>query len=155
MLRTLARGAAAGAAGTTVLNALTYADMVWRARPASPTPEQTVEEIARRSPGPFDVPGDGDARENRLHALGALTGLATGVGVGAAYAVLRVLGVRPGLLAGSAVASATAFALANGPMTVLGVTEPRRWAATDWLSDVVPHVGYGVATAWTFAATDR
>jgi hypothetical protein len=36
-------GAAAGAAGTAALNAVTYVDMTVRGRPASDTPERTVE----------------------------------------------------------------------------------------------------------------
>ena len=32
-------------------------------------------------------------------------------------------------------------------MTVLGVTDPRTWAATDWVADVIPHLAYGVLTA--------
>ena len=37
------RGAAAGAAGTTALNVVTYLDMAIRGRPASDTPERSVE----------------------------------------------------------------------------------------------------------------
>jgi hypothetical protein len=48
MVREMLRGAAAGAAGTTVLNAVTYVDMALRARPASSTPERTVDTIANR-----------------------------------------------------------------------------------------------------------
>lgn len=48
-LRGLMAGAAAGAAGTTALNAVTYLDMAWRARPASQTPEQAVEKLAERA----------------------------------------------------------------------------------------------------------
>lgn len=43
MLTGLLRGAAAGAAGATVLNAVTYLDMAVRGRPSSSTPEQLVE----------------------------------------------------------------------------------------------------------------
>jgi hypothetical protein len=32
-------------------------------------------------------------------------------------------------------------------MTVLGVTDPRTWAAKDWVADVVPHLAYGALTA--------
>ena len=46
MLRGFVMGAAAGAAGTTALNTMTYLDMVWRARPASSTPETTVKKMA-------------------------------------------------------------------------------------------------------------
>ena len=57
MFANLVRGAVAGAAGTTALNAATYLDMALRARPASETPQHAVDEIARRSGHP--VPGDG------------------------------------------------------------------------------------------------
>jgi hypothetical protein len=69
------RGAAAGAAGTTALNAVTYLDMAWRARPASSTPSDSVDEAVARMP--VDAPGQGDDRDNRISAVGELTGLAT------------------------------------------------------------------------------
>ena len=49
LLRGALRGAAAGASGTTALNTLSYLDMVARARPASTTPEATVEELSKRT----------------------------------------------------------------------------------------------------------
>jgi hypothetical protein len=42
-------GAAAGAAGTTALNAVTYLDMLIRARPESTTPGQVVDARHRSS----------------------------------------------------------------------------------------------------------
>ncbi len=42
-------GAAAGAAGTTALNVVTYLDMAVRGRPASSTPEMTVEKLSEKS----------------------------------------------------------------------------------------------------------
>jgi hypothetical protein len=42
MLKHILRGVAAGAAGTTALNAVTYLDMVLRGRGASSTPEESV-----------------------------------------------------------------------------------------------------------------
>ena len=75
------RGAAAGAAGTTALNAVTYLDMAVRGRPASSTPEETVEKLAHAVH--TEVPGDDETRSNRLSGLGPLTGIATGVAVGA------------------------------------------------------------------------
>lgn len=42
-------GAAAGAAGTPALNAVTYADMVVRARAASSVPPDTVKKLLYRS----------------------------------------------------------------------------------------------------------
>ena len=40
-------GAAAGAAGTTALNVITYLDIAVRGRSTSTTPERTVEAMAR------------------------------------------------------------------------------------------------------------
>lgn len=137
----LLAGAAAGAAGTTALNTVTYLDMVLRGRPASSTPDQTVERLAGLAHLP--IPGDADTRGNRVSSLGALTGILAGVGVGVALGAARAAGWRPGLLGSSALAGAGALLAGNGPMTVLGVTDPRSWAATDWISDLVPHLAYG------------
>ena len=153
MMREILLGAAAGAAGTTALNTATYADMTYRARPASQTPEQTVGKLAEAADVP--VPGQGEARSNRLSALGALSGIVTGVGVGALYGGARALGLRPPVWLGAVLASAAALAGSNGPMTVLGVTDPRSWSSTDWVSDIVPHLAYGVVTAATYAAGER
>ncbi|MGH8861488.1 MAG: hypothetical protein ACRDVG_09695, partial [Jatrophihabitantaceae bacterium] len=81
MFRALIRGALAGAAGTTALNAATYVDMAARGRPSSQTPQHAVEIIADKARRP--IPGDDEQRANRLTGLGSLTGIATGVGVGA------------------------------------------------------------------------
>jgi predicted PurR-regulated permease PerM len=35
----------------------------------------------------------------------------------------------------------------NGPMTVLGVTDPRTWGVVGWISDLIPHFGHGLVTA--------
>jgi len=43
----------------------------------------------------------------------------------------------------------------NGPMTVLGVTDPRTWSAVDWISDVVPHMAYAAVVTTTMDAFDR
>lgn len=67
-------GAAAGAAGATALNAVTYLDMVLRGRPASSTPQQTVEKLSQLTHLP--VPGDAETRSNRVSGLGPLTGIA-------------------------------------------------------------------------------
>lgn len=153
MLRSLMLGAAAGAAGTTALNVVTYLDMLTRARPASSTPERTVEVIAERAG--VAVPGDDDARSNRLSALGAMSGIAAGVGVGAAYGLAHGLGWRPSVATGAVLATVGALIGTNGPMTVLGVTDPRTWAAVDWVSDIVPHLAYGAVTATTYAAGEQ
>lgn len=153
MLRALLLGAAAGAAGTTALDVASYLDMLGRGRPASTTPERTAEVMAERAG--VQVPGDDDARSNRLSALGALSGIAAGIGVGAAYGLARGLGWRPRGAAGAAVATLGALVATNGPMTLLGVTDPRTWAAVDWVSDIVPHLAYGAVTAATYAAGEH
>ena len=145
-------GAAAGAAGTTVLNAVTYLDMVLRGRPASTTPEQTVEAISDAIGVP--VPGEGDARDARVSGLGALSGIAAGVGSGVLYGALRAAGAGTGRGTGTAAATALALLAGNGPMTALKVTDPRRWSSADWLADVVPHLAYGVVTAAVFGGLE-
>jgi hypothetical protein len=45
ILRSVLTGAAAGAAGTTGLNAVTYMDMAGRGRPVSGAPEDTVDRL--------------------------------------------------------------------------------------------------------------
>ena len=144
-LGAVALGAAAGAAGTTALNAVTYLDMAVRGRPSSSTPEKTVEALSDKTGVP--VPGEGDERENRLSGLGPMTGQLAGVGVGALMGVARARGWRPGLAAGTTAATLGALIGTNGPMTVLGVTDPRTWPVKSWVVDIVPHVVYGLVTA--------
>lgn len=141
----LLAGAAAGAAGTTTLNVITYLDMAIRGRPTSTTPQRTVEAMAKLVH--LTVPGTGDTLANRLSGLGALTGYTAGIGIGVILGLAYALGWRPGLTA--ATLAATLFALigTNGPMTVLGVTDPRTWGLVGWISDLIPHFGYGLVTA--------
>ena len=149
----LLRGAAAGAAGTTALNVVAYGDMAVRGRPASTTPEQSVEKLAGRAHVP--VPGDPTRRQNRVEGLGGLTGLAAGVGIGALVGLVRALGYRSQPLVGTGLITAGVLVATNGPMTVLGVTDPRTWSRVDWVSDVVPHLAYGAVVKTTMDAFDR
>ncbi len=151
--RGLLLGAAAGAAGTTALNAVTYLDMALRARPASSTPQETVKKLA--SEAHLTIPGNDEARQNRLGGLGPLTGLVAGVGVGAALGLARSAGWRPGVLVSTLAATAGALLGSNGPMTLLGVTDPRTWLVKDWVSDVVPHLAYGAVAAGVLREIDR
>jgi hypothetical protein len=149
----LLRGAAAGAAGTTALNAVTYLDMVVRGRGASSTPEDSVEKLAETAHVP--IPGEGETRQNRLQGLGALLGLAAGIGAGAAGGLARASGYRSSTPVGTALTALGVLVAANGPMTALGITDPRRWSAADWISDLVPHVAYAVVVRTTLDAFDR
>src|ERR1700712_5079444 len=128
------RGAAAGAAGTTALNTTTYLDMVLRARPASSTPQDTVEQLSKSSG--IGVPGAGAARTNRIEGLAPLLGLGTRVGGGVVLGLGRALGVRPPAAVDVVAATAIALVGANGPMAALGISDPRSWSVTDWVSDL-------------------
>jgi len=43
----------------------------------------------------------------------------------------------------------------DGPAVALGVTDPRQWDLNSWLSDIVPHLAYGLATALSYDALAR
>lgn len=148
--KALAAGAAAGAAGVTALNTVTYLDMALRGRPASDTPERSVEALTEKMP--LSIPGDEDTRQNRLLGLGPLTGVAAGVTVGAAMGLLRSAGRSVPVWAAGPVAALAAMAAGDGPMAALGVTDPRSWSLKDWVSDVVPHLAFGFTAAWTLDA---
>ena len=141
----LLRGAAAGAAGTTALNAVGYLDIVYRARAASDTPQVTVEALAHTLG--VEIPGEGADKENRTAGLGALTGIAAGVGMGALLGLARASGWRPGSALTCGVAAIGALIGTNAPMTVLKVTDPRTWSRADWICDLVPHLAYAAVTA--------
>jgi hypothetical protein len=147
------RGAAAGAAGSTALNAVTYLDMIVRGRGTSSTPEDTVEKLAEKAH--VAIPGDDEKRQNRLQGLGPMTGLVAGIGVGVVTGLARAAGLRSQPLVGTLLTGVGAMVAANGPMTVLGVTDPRTWSATDWISDIVPHLAYGAVVKTTMDAFDR
>lgn len=152
-LRTLMAGAAAGSAGTTALNAVTYADMATRGRAASNTPQVTVEKLA--AIGGVEIPGDEGTRANRVEALGALSGLAAGIGTGLLLGFARAAGWRAGT-SGTFLATSTLVLVAgNGPMTALRITDPRTWDADAWLSDLVPHLAYAVAATYVLRGLDQ
>ena len=147
------RGASAGAAGTTALNAVTYLDLVGRGRGTSSTPEQTVEALAEKAH--VQIPGDEETRSNRVQGLGPLTGLVAGIGVGVLAGLARAAGFRTPPLVGTALTTVGVLVASNGPMTVLGVTDPRTWSTTDWVSDVVPHLAYAAVVRTTMDAFAR
>ncbi|MEN3300379.1 hypothetical protein [Pseudonocardia sp.] len=157
MRRQLLRGAAAGAAGTTALNAVTYLDMLVRARPASTTPEESVRRLVERDrPNALSAKGpDSDEAANRRTALGALMGIAIGVGAGAVLGAVRPL-LGPRRRVRAMVVAALAANLGGVlPMWALGVSDPREWSAESWLSDLLPHLVYGVVTAVVYDQLDH
>jgi hypothetical protein len=152
-MTSILRGMAAGAAGTTALNAATYVDMTVRARPTSETPQQTVETIEGKLP--VSIPGEGEDRENRVAGLGSLSGIVTGVGIGVAAGLLRRMGPRVPFPVGAVLTGLGAMAATDGSMAALRVSDPRSWSKTDWLSDLIPHLVYGVVTWAVLEAMDR
>ncbi|MER5217944.1 hypothetical protein ABT063_47475 [Streptomyces sp. NPDC002838] len=82
----------------------------------------------------------------RRHA-GTLLGYVTGLGVGAAYGLLRRgSGTLPAWAVGPLLGAA-AMAGSDAPAAALGVTDPTSWDLTSGASDVVPHLAYGLTTA--------
>ncbi|MDA3650192.1 hypothetical protein LZ318_40075 [Saccharopolyspora indica] len=158
MIRNVLAGIAAGAAGTTALNVVSYLDMAVHARAASSTPAETVrrtEQLLGVRLSSEELGSEGVA--HRRSAAGALLGIAAGLGVGVLYGL-----VAPRLGGASLVARGIGTGLVanvgtTGPMVVLGITDPRTWPVSSWLSDLVPHLAFGLATAavWEMAAPRR
>lgn len=143
MRHPFARGILAGAAGTIALDVATYLDMAVRGRPPSSLPSSAAGRLA----GTLHLPlGEGEAADNRRSGLGALLGYATGLGVGVGYGLLRSRRRLPVPVAALGLAVA-AMAGSDVPLTASHLTDPRRWSAADWASDVVPHLAYGAAAA--------
>lgn len=149
----LIHGVLAGAAGTALLNLTTYLDMAVRARPPSDIPQQDVDALARRAG--VSLGDDEQTAETRRSALGALSGFATGLGIGVVYGRLRpkARGVPRPIAA--ALAGAAAMAATDGISTLLGTTDPRRWPPESWAADAIPHLAYGVGLVSTFDALER
>ncbi len=148
----LVAGAAGGAAGTTALNAVTYLDMAVRGRSTSSAPEDSIEPLVSRTG--LRIPGEEDTRKNRVAGLGLLNGIFVGVGIGAVLGLARTAGWRPHVLTAGLVTGLGAMAATDSSMAALGVSDPRTWTLMDWLSDVVPHLAYGLATAAVAQALD-
>lgn len=153
MSGTLRRGLLAGAVGTTAINLTTYLDMAVRGRPASGLPADVVE-AGTRAAG-LEVPGSGAERSHRSTALGALSGIAAGLGTGVVASAARSAGLRLSPVSGSVVTGVTAMAATDVPAGLLGVTDPRTWSAESWASDVVPHLVYGAATHATLRSMEK
>ncbi|MQY36538.1 hypothetical protein SRB17_45400 [Streptomyces sp. RB17] len=149
MFRTIARGCAAGAAGTTALNAVSCLDMALCGRPSSSTPEAVVEKITTRAGHP--VP-DGAGRDNRLSGPGALPGIAVRVGTGAFVSLPHRAGLRPHAWLGALLTGALAMAPADAPIAGLDIGDPRTWSPADWTSDAIPHLAYGLVTCGVIAS---
>jgi hypothetical protein len=153
---TVLHGLVAGAAGTAVLNTVTYLDVAIRGRPTSSVPADTVDRLTDMGgislgEGGAGDDGDDERAANRREGIGALLGHATGLGLGVAYGLVRAGPARrvPLGVAGVGLGVA-AMASTDIPSTALGVSDPRTWGVGGWLADIVPHVFYGLAVAAVF-----
>ena len=76
-----------------------------------------------------------------------------GLGAGAAYGLLRSRLPAPrrpwAVTTGLGLA---AMAASDLPIIALGVSDPRTWGAAGWVSDLLPHLAYGLATATVYEA---
>src|SRR5689334_13855302 len=106
MANRIIAGAIAGAAGVVALNAVGYLDMLLRGRPASDLPARVAGKLADEIGLPLDMSSDADDDDddeeedsddeepdgpaNRREALGALLGMANGVGIGVCYGIIRL-----------------------------------------------------------------
>lgn len=148
MLREVLMGTVAGAAGTVALNGVTYADMAIRGRPSSGVPTEVAERLAAKVG--IDLSGDDEKTQSRKGGLGALFGIATGLGVGAAYGLVRPRPDKASSLRAGVALGLAAMAGSDVPATALGVTNPVEWDLDSWISDVVPHLAYGLVAAVTY-----
>jgi hypothetical protein len=147
-------GLLAGASGATALNAATYSDMAIRGRPSSDAERRTAERLAESMGVP--VPGrSAEVRNNRLDGAGAVAGIAVGALVGVVGELINTAGWRAPILVEALVLGGLAMAATDGSMAALGVADPRSWTKADWLSDAVPHLAFGLATAAALRATSR
>ncbi|NRQ40108.1 hypothetical protein HII36_51040 [Nonomuraea sp. NN258] len=150
-MHTLLRSLIAGAAGTSALNIASYLDMAIRARPASSTPGRAVEMLAERAH--LDL-GHGEQADDRRAALGPLLGYGTGAMAAVCYGLLTT-SRRPAWPIGVSLLTGLAMLGSNGPLAALGITDPRKWSASDWLSDLVPHLAYGVTAYLAYESPER
>ncbi|MFF9372994.1 hypothetical protein ACF1BB_00405 [Streptomyces griseoluteus] len=153
MIHSILRGGAAGAAGTTALNAATYADMALRGRSPSDVPAEAADRLVEDVG--LHVGGTGEQRSNRLSALGALCGIGVGVATGVVVSLAHRAGARVPWWVGSLATGVLAMAVTDASMTRLGVTDPRTWSPTDWVSDLVPHLVFGAVTYGVVAGDCR
>ncbi|MER7212908.1 hypothetical protein ABT340_38100 [Streptosporangium sp. NPDC000239] len=147
----LTAGVTAAAAGITALDTVGYLDMVVRGRPASDVPAEAADELAGRAG--IDL-GHGEEGDSRRTGLGALLGYTAGLGVGVLYGLLPGAR-RPALPLAALGLSLAAMAASDIPLAAAGVTDPRRWDAASWVSDLLPHLAYGLTTAVVYDRLTR
>lgn len=149
------RGAIAGAAGTIALDLTTYGDMLLRGRGASSVPANMAGVLADQAgftPLATDTPGE--QAGNRRQAAGALLGYGSGVTIGVLYGLIRGGNAGKASPVAGAAVGLSAMAASDLPIALTGISDPATWSATDWLSDIIPHLVYGLVTVAVYEAID-
>jgi hypothetical protein len=155
MIRELLKGTVAGAVGTVALNIATYADMAIRGRSSSSAPAQMVGTLARfvgLAPATQDGEKQDQTAQNRESGLGALLGYVNGLGTGVVYGLVRSQLEEVPIPLASIGVGLTAMAASDVPLIALRVSNPKTWGVSGWLSDVIPHLIYGLVTVSTYEA---
>ncbi|MFC4017472.1 hypothetical protein ACFOW4_05870 [Micromonospora sp. GCM10011542] len=142
----LADGAIAGAVGSAALNMVSYLDIALRGRPVSSTPELTAGRLANIAH--LDL-GPEDRAANRRSGLGPVLGYGLGVSAGIAFA-LYANGRRQPLPLATGLLGAGVMTISDSTFAALRISDPRTWRRSDWLSDIVPHLAFGMAAAATW-----
>jgi len=153
-MNTLLVGAAASAVGTVALDATSYTDMLLRGRGASAMTQTVAQKLAERvGIDALSSPEPNEPTKNRQTAAGSLLGPLSGIAVGIVYGAVRPLlrGRVPVVVAGL-LAGAASMALTDVTATMLEATDPKEWDLAGWLSDIIPHAVFGIATALAFEA---
>ena len=151
MLKRLVLAAAAGAAGTTALNAVTYLDMVPAAPPVQRHPRADRDRTGQPqrpsdprhragSAAPAAGPRRAEWPRDRRAPQDAGRRPAPGRAAARTGARVRRAGPVPAMLA------------SDLALTRPGSTDPPSWDAVSWASDAVPHLAHGAATYGALAA---
>ena len=77
--------------------------------------------------------------------------IAVGFSIGWTCGKSATFGTDYGDVAGAAV-GLSAMAASDLPIALTGVSDPATWSSTDWLSDLIPHLVYGLVTVAVYDA---
>ncbi|SCF25351.1 hypothetical protein [Micromonospora mirobrigensis] len=149
-IASLTNGIVAGATATLARELISNLDVGIRARPTSDTHERAVQRMA-------DVThvnlGPAERAAHRRAGIGSVFGFVNGVLAVSLFAAFRGRR-RPPLPVAAGVIGIGGMLVADGSMTALGVTDPRRWGAEGWFEDALPYVAYGLVAAATLNRLD-
>lgn len=135
----ISAGMLAGAAGSTALNAVNYADQAVRGN--APTSSAAGPHVAETAAKAVDV------SPTRAAALGPLGGLGIGVGVGAIAGLVRGTSFTPPPALAAALTGLAAMAIGDGLGVASGTARPDWHKPVTLLRDLVPHLIYGATTS--------